>query len=226
MKINNIYIMNFPKPVLIGGGILIVGLLAWWLVSPLFIDKRVDEELTQRDKTAITSMSRRVGESQRNEFIAQMNETAKKDSAMTQPMPHAEKGVAVLAAGSLRPVAHDGSGSVRVLRLDPYEDQIVRLENLDVLNGPDLHVYLSAKENVESSADVGDFIDLGKLKGNQGNQNYVVPLNVDATKFKSVVIFCEPFKVVFASANLEVLPQASPAVDGDLDGTTTKNSST
>ena len=205
--------MNFPKPVLIGGGILIVGLLAWWLVSPLFIDKRVDEELTLRKKTAISSMSGKVSEKQKSDFIAQMNEIAKNDAMMKQEMPHAEKGIVVLAAGSLRPIAHDGSGSVRVLRLDPYEDQIVRFENLDVLNGPDLHVYLSAKENVESLADIGDFIDLGKLRGNQGNQNYVVPLNVDATKFKSVVIFCQPFKVVFASANLELLPQSKPVGD-------------
>lgn len=184
-----------------------MGLLGWWLISPLFIDKRVDEELPMRKKTAISALSEKVNENRKTDFIEMMNETAKKDDMMKQDMPHADKGVVLLAAGSLKPVAHDGSGSVRILRLDPYEDQIVRFENLDVLNGPDLHVYLSANENIESAKDVGDFIDLGKLKGNQGNQNYTVPSNVDATKFKSVVIFCEPFKVVFASANIEVVPE-------------------
>lgn len=159
-------------------------------------------------KTAITGLSKRVDEVDKEEFVTQMNEMAMKQEDPGHPMPHAEEGLEVLATGSVRPVAHEGSGTVKLLKLLPHGDQIIRLEDLDVLNGPKLHVYLSSEYNVESHDDLGDTIDLGELKGNKGNQNYLVPDNVDATKFKSIVIYCVPFKVVFASANMELMPQA------------------
>ena len=200
--------MNLPKPVLIGLGAVVVAGLAWWLISPLFINKLVDEELPMRTKTAINALSKKVEEVDKGEFINQMNEMAAKDENMGYPMPHAEEGIEVLATGSVRPVAHDGSGTLKLLNLLPHGDQIIRIEDLDVLNGPNLHVYLSSEYNVESHDDLGDFIDLGELKGNKGNQNYLIPDNVDATKFKSIVIYCVPFRVVFASANIELMPQA------------------
>jgi hypothetical protein len=50
--------------------------------------------------------------------------------------------------------------------------------------------------------DVGDYVDLGILKGNVGNQNYEIPDDVDLSAIKSVVIWCRPFKVVFSVADL------------------------
>ena len=46
------------------------------------------------------------------------------------------------------------------------------------------------------------YVDLGSLKGNIGNQNYEIPADVDISDFGSVVIYCEPFHVLFASASL------------------------
>lgn len=197
--------MNLSKPVLITGGILIAGALAWWFISPLFIDRFVNEELPASKKTSITHMAKTVSESKRDEFITTMNEVAKENKEMEQGMPNAKDGTVLISSGSLRAVAHEGSGSVRVLRLEPYKDHIVRFENLDVLNGPDLHVYLSTGLNIESKKDLAQFVDLGKLKGNQGNQNYVIPDNIDLSKYNSVVVYCKSFDVVFAAANLESL---------------------
>ena len=42
----------------------------------------------------------------------------------------------------------------------------------------------------------------GSLKGNIGNQNYEIPVNVDVTGYGSVVIYCAPFHVIFATAPL------------------------
>jgi hypothetical protein len=52
-------------------------------------------------------------------------------------------------------------------------------------------------------SDVGeDYLDLGSLKGNQGNQNYEIPEGVDLSEYNGVVIYCLPFHVVFATATL------------------------
>ena len=46
------------------------------------------------------------------------------------------------------------------------------------------------------------YVELGKLKGNIGNQNYPIPEGVDPTKFNAVVIYCKPFHVLFSVAKL------------------------
>ncbi len=98
---------------------------------------------------------------------------------------------------------HQGSGQAIIYR-GPDGSHLLRLENLDVTNGPRLHVYLSGH------ADSGDpeavraqgYYDLGRLKGNRGNQNYPLPSDVDVSAYNSVVIYCQPFHVVFSVASL------------------------
>ncbi|NOJ30480.1 MAG: hypothetical protein DA328_09975, partial [Nitrososphaeraceae archaeon] len=60
---------------------------------------------------------------------------------------------------------HMASGNVQILKIIDGS-QVLRFENLDVTNGPDLYVYLA------TDTDAKDFVSLGKLKGNMGNQNY------------------------------------------------------
>ncbi|WP_153411113.1 DM13 domain-containing protein [Nocardia macrotermitis] len=50
--------------------------------------------------------------------------------------------------------------------------------------------------------DDGRHIDLGALKGNQGNQNYEVPPGTDLTGFPTVAIWCERFSVSSGAATL------------------------
>ncbi len=47
-----------------------------------------------------------------------------------------------------------------------------------------------------------DMIDLGSLKGNVGDQNYEIPADVDLSEYQSIVIYCQPFHVVFSIATL------------------------
>ena len=97
---------------------------------------------------------------------------------------------------------HQGTGQASLVRTAGGLQ--VQLTGFEVTNGPDLKVYLSAAENPETAQDVTDagFISLGALKGNVGDQAYGVPADADAGALKSVVIWCEQFGVLFASATL------------------------
>ena len=88
---------------------------------------------------------------------------------------------------------HDAEGIAKVI---PLEDgsNILRLENLQVTNGPDLYVYLATDKSAS------DFVSLGKLKANNGNQNYDLPSETDLTKYDTALIWCRPFSVLFGSA--------------------------
>jgi hypothetical protein len=108
----------------------------------------------------------------------------------------------VLARGSFRDRAHHASGTVRVLAL-PGGERVLRLEDLDVENGPDLYVYLTeAKADAPNDAFGSRFVSLGRLKGNKGNQSYAIPAGVDLARYASAVIWCKRFSTVFGTASL------------------------
>jgi len=90
---------------------------------------------------------------------------------------------------------HDAQGIAKVL---PLEDggQILRLEDFRSTNGPDLYVYLATDK------DASDFVSLGNLKANRGNQNYEIPADVDLEEYGQVLIWCKPFHVLFGNAEL------------------------
>ena len=69
-------------------------------------------------------------------------------------------------------------------------------------NGPYLHVLLVQNPSPTGRADLGEYVDLGSLKGNVGSQNYDIPEGIDVAQFESIVIYCKPFHVVFSVAEL------------------------
>lgn len=90
---------------------------------------------------------------------------------------------------------HQGSGSATIYQL-PDGSQLLRFEDFMATNGPDLHVLLATNPAPGSRAELGDYIDLGSLKGNVGNQNYEIPAGTDLSQYNSIVIYCMPFHVV------------------------------
>ena len=105
----------------------------------------------------------------------------------------------VVLSGNFKGVGdgiHDASGEAKVLRLD-FENRFLRFENFEATNGPDLYVYLAIDENAS------EFVNLGRLKANIGNQNYEIPASVDVTKYNKVLIWCKAFSVLFGSAELK-----------------------
>ena len=95
---------------------------------------------------------------------------------------------------------HTGSGDV-LLVISPDGDVILRFQDYAVRNGPDLHVYLTPDPGGDVHVDGA--ISLGPVKATQGSVNYEVPSDVDPDSFRAAVIYCVPFRVVFATALLE-----------------------
>jgi hypothetical protein len=79
---------------------------------------------------------------------------------------------------------------------------ILRFENLNAANGPDLHVYLSKQASPATTQQVMDGLEVGKLKATTGTSNYELAATTNITQYKSVVIYCKSFSVVFGFANL------------------------
>jgi len=92
---------------------------------------------------------------------------------------------------------HDAQGTVRTIPLD-HGNNVLRLENFKATNGPDLYVYLATDDKAS------EFISLGKLKANNGNQNYDIPENTDLEKYSKVLIWCKAFGVLFGNADLSL----------------------
>jgi hypothetical protein len=124
--------------------------------------------------------------------------------ALDEEMPMDEAtDMVILAQGTFYNVAHEGQGTVTVYQLTDGS-RVLRFEDFQVLNGPNLHVYLTSVDPVPNTVGVElpDYFDLGPLKGNIGAQNYPLPPDLDLSVFRSVVIWCVPFRVPFSAAAL------------------------
>lgn len=112
----------------------------------------------------------------------------------------------VIAGGTFTVIdaIHTGKGTVTIYQL-PDNSRLLRLEDFSVTNGPDLHVYLVRNPKPRAQKEVGnDYIDLGVLKGNVGNQNYEVPSEVDFSSYRGIIIYSVRFGVIFSSAELRL----------------------
>jgi hypothetical protein len=81
-------------------------------------------------------------------------------------------------------------------------------------NGPDVHVAPVREDDraLEQEVVKGELehVELGALKGNQGNHNYDLPATVDLHQYQAVAMYCERFHAIFGVARLEVLAAQIP----------------
>jgi Electron transfer DM13 len=196
---------------------IIVGVGAFYLVSPLFISTQVNDPLptgTEQSESYQRFIS--MSEDEKMQAARQMNaderdgimsSAAQVNNSINEPMnqtlvqedqqriPNAPN---VPRTGSFVGVGdgiHNAEGIAKVILLQDGSS-FLRLENLHVTNGPDLYVYLSPDKSAS------DFVNIGKLKANNGNQNYEIPAGTDLSKYDTVLIWCRPFSVLFGSAEL------------------------
>jgi hypothetical protein len=188
--------------------------LAVYTTSPLFINTEVNESLpvsasaefqrfmnlTEEGRIqAADNMSQQEKDSIM--IMAAKENSALNESIDTKLAPTFQN----ISSGNFIGVndgIHNAEGVAKVIALDAGTS-VLRLENFKATNGPDLYVYLAADKRAS------DIVNLGRLKGNIGNQNYPIPAGTDLTKYNTVLIWCKAFSVLFGSAQL-TSPSPSP----------------
>jgi hypothetical protein len=178
-------------PIVTTGGVIATGVAIWLIFFVfafhlLFIDDKVNE--ADPFSTAATPAG---------SAVASVNDVS---DAPQQP-PTARR----THQGAFVDRSHPASGTALVLT--DGKTTFLRFEEFETDNGPDLYVYLSA--NVDATSPAGqlddDFVELGRLKGNIGPQNYEIPSGVDLAKYKTVVIWCRRFTTAFGASDLEAV---------------------
>ena len=171
--------------------IIIGGWFAWFTISPFFRNPEADEASPLAQQPEIKDSMDSMTANQKQEFEKASMEAAKEVMEKDEPMmPQA----ALAAQADFAVRAHDVKG--RALLINTGEEYIIRFEDFETINGPDLHIYLS------SELGNSDFIDLGKIKATKGNVNYAVPAGTDIEKYNKVLVWCQPFGVLFSYADL------------------------
>jgi len=123
-----------------------------------------------------------------------------------QPPAQAQDKAKTLETGTFHGKVHSTSGRATV-----YQEKdgrlVLRLTNFKTSNGPDVHVILIAVKDADDDANFlkrgVERVELGSLKGNEGDQNYEIPSGTDLSKFQTVSIYCERFNANFGAAPLE-----------------------
>jgi hypothetical protein len=208
--------MSSRKAIIIGTVIAAIAIpLAIYTISPLFINTEINEPVP----TASNSNNDAAARQKFNEFM-RMSEEERVEKGKIMSIEERDmimKGAAQTNgttvgeemstsretstgyAGTFVGVndgIHNSEGQVKVIKLIDGSN-FLRLEDFRSTNGPDLYVYLSADKSNS------DFVNLGRLKGNIGDQNYKIPEGTDLSKYDTVLIWCQAFSVLFGSAELE-----------------------
>ena len=222
--------MNLRNPIvrvvttIVVAAVIVIG---WFLISPLFIDRTVDEAFpfTLPSDSEMADMTADEKSALETEFLAALPDEEAMEALSAEDLAEVTDRVMVAAAAVMTDseaddgamaaewlVAgqgsfvdadsfHRGSGAATVF--EQGDERVLRFEDFTVTNGPALHVILSKHPAPSNRSEVGpDYRDLGSLKGNMGNQNYQIASDIDLSEYRSVVIYCMPFHVVFATATL------------------------
>ncbi len=156
-------------------GLVVLGAIGWYLFRPelLFVKTKVNESLP-------------------TEVAVQAVETGAADAA-----------TGVLLSGQFHSVSHETKGTASVHELGAGR-RVLRLTEFATSNGPDVRVYLVAAADASDNETVtkAGFVELGKLKGTEGDQNYEIPADLDLGRYRAVTIWCRRFGVNFATAPL------------------------
>ena len=195
--------------VIIVAAIIIPALI--YTISPLFVNTTINESLPSSSSSSSSNFQKfmNMTENQRVNAASNMtqkevnmiiSEAANENNIVNENMtvPTIKSPQSKILIGNFVGAGdgfHNAEGISKVIRLD-NGTEILRLENFKATNGPDLYAYLSTNN---TNAEI---VNLGRLKGNIGNQNYVIPAGTDLTKYNTVLIWCHAFSVLFGSAQL------------------------
>jgi len=182
--------------------------IAWYLGSPLFINKTVNEPFPTTSGTPQEAFPMSKGGTVPEGMTQQqaedmMMKASKVSATAADPMPGGLT-AAVVARGSLVAADsfHRGEGTAAMYRVG--QELVLRLDPFKVTNGPDLHVILTKHSFPKTRADVQQgYVEVAKLKANLGSQNYILSPDVRLGDYHAVVIYCKMFHVLFSIATLQ-----------------------
>jgi len=189
---------------IIGLGLAIV-VIAFLAFRPdkLFVDDAVDESLDDAFAPTATTTTAPPASS----TSAAVTETSEADSppttattSTTTTTTEAPSGPTAVTGGAFYGIDHSAEGTATVYEQDGRF--VLRFEDdTDIQNGPDLYVWVLPSEDYDGGMPP-EFIDLGKIKGNVGGQNYELPPEFDPTVHRFVLVWCERFSTPFAASPL------------------------
>jgi hypothetical protein len=116
---------------------------------------------------------------------------ALQSSAYAQDKLKQENSVKTLETGTFHGKVHQTSGRATIYQ-EADGKLVLRLTDFKTSNGPDVHVILITAKDANDNANFlktdTEQVELGKLKGNEGDQNYEIPADTDLSKFQTVSI--------------------------------------
>ncbi|MBD3248302.1 hypothetical protein GF382_03365 [Candidatus Falkowbacteria bacterium] len=186
--------------------IVLIVAVGYYAISPFFDNKTIDDELPdniindQDDDnnddgvdSLMPSGKEELSEEMKDEFEKEMKKAEEdKELEMDEQMPEETK--MIQSHPVMGTVGHPASGEVKIL--DTTTGKVIRYENFETINGPNLHVYLAKDLKAR------EYYDLGEIKGTSGNINYSVPKEANLEDYKYVMYWCVPFKVLFNYAEI------------------------
>ncbi len=206
--------LRFRVPVAVRVIVLVVPfvIVSWWLISPYFIDDVVDEAfstsiaeqvVTGGELPAVAPPDSDAPPAGPPQIALESPPPVAVESSEQETATPAPTGPVLLGSGEFVGLAgHSGTGDAGIFQ-NPDGSLVVRFENLDIENGPDLEVYLVPGPDQVSLADGS--IPLGALEGNIGDQNYELPPGTElAPGAYTVLVWCEAFSVEFVGATIIV----------------------
>lgn len=196
-------IKRFKWPIIGAGAVVLIVAFLLFRPDKLFVDNVVDESLadafpvteTAENTTTTTSAAPPATTAAPSDEPAATTTTAPPTTTVPEPT-----GPVAIGAGAFYGIDHSAEGTATV-----YEQggsHVLRFEDdTDIQNGPDLFVWVLESDSYDGG-DPGEFIELGKIKGNVGGQNYELPAEFDPEVHQFVLIWCKRFSVPFAAAPL------------------------
>ena len=199
-------IRRFKWPIIGAGAVvLLVGFLLF-RPDKLFVDDAVDESLADAFPVAAAPAATAAPTTTTTTTTAPPTETDDTTTTTTTPTTTTTTaapepaGPVAISGGSFFGIDHSAEGTATVYEQDGAF--VLRFEDdTDIQNGPDLFVWVLESDSY-AGGDPGEFIDLGKIKGNVGGQNYELPAEFDPGVHQFVLIWCKRFSVPFAASPL------------------------
>ena len=126
------------------------------------------------------------------------------DVPLVEPAPATLTSAKLLGTATMYNVDKQGEGTAKIYDMG-NGNRLIRLENFFVTVNSDLEIRLSELAAPKTTDEVAKapFEVVAPLKATVGSMNYDVPKDIDLTKYKSIVIWCEITRNAYAAATIQ-----------------------